>query len=164
MIARQLRLRNLGNHHCRFHRHGAEEHQQAVLAEPTAALAKDRTKITVNGLPVWVWEITRKRTRESLAHQLCESCPTCRGRGEIKTAQTVCFEVLRGNPGERGSTMPRNIASSPRSRSSTCFSTKNHTAPGATGRLHPASRFPAGRDAASREQFDVIPSEWLTPL
>ena len=26
---------------------------------------------------------------------LCESCAVCQGRGEIKTAQTVCFEILR---------------------------------------------------------------------
>jgi ribonuclease G len=40
-------------------------------------------------------EMTRKRTRESLAHVLCESCPTCARRGEIKSAQTVCYEILR---------------------------------------------------------------------
>jgi len=40
-------------------------------------------------------EMTRKRTRESLAHVLCESCPTCEGRGQLKTAQTVCYEILR---------------------------------------------------------------------
>jgi len=40
-------------------------------------------------------EMTRKRTRESLAHVLCEPCPTCTGRGVLKTAQTVCYEVLR---------------------------------------------------------------------
>ena len=40
-------------------------------------------------------EVTRKRTRESLAHVLCEPCPTCGGRGEIKTARTVCYELLR---------------------------------------------------------------------
>ena len=40
-------------------------------------------------------EMTRKRTRESLAHVLCEPCPTCQGRGEVKTAQTVCYEILR---------------------------------------------------------------------
>ncbi len=39
--------------------------------------------------------MTRKRTRESLAHVLCEACPTCAGRGEIKTARTVCYEILR---------------------------------------------------------------------
>jgi ribonuclease G len=39
--------------------------------------------------------MTRKRTRESLAHILCEPCPCCKGRGELKTAQTVCYEILR---------------------------------------------------------------------
>ncbi|MDY0057751.1 MAG: Rne/Rng family ribonuclease, partial [Methyloversatilis sp.] len=38
---------------------------------------------------------TRKRTRESLAHVLCEPCPTCGGRGEVKTAQTMSFDILR---------------------------------------------------------------------
>ena len=40
-------------------------------------------------------EMTRKRTRESLAHVLCEPCPTCGGRGQVKTARTVCYEILR---------------------------------------------------------------------
>ena len=39
--------------------------------------------------------MTRKRTRESLAHMLCEPCPTCQGRGEVKTARSVCYEILR---------------------------------------------------------------------
>jgi len=39
--------------------------------------------------------MTRKRTRESLAHVLCETCPTCSGRGEFKTAQTICYDILR---------------------------------------------------------------------
>ena len=39
--------------------------------------------------------MTRKRTRESLAHILCEPCPACQGRGELKTAQTVCYEIFR---------------------------------------------------------------------
>ncbi|MFO1385935.1 MAG: ribonuclease G [Chitinivorax sp.] len=97
VIARQLRLRNLGGIIIvDFIDMELEEHRQAVLAELTKALAKDRTKITINGFTsLGLVEITRKRTRESLAHQLCEPCPTCQGRGEIKTAQTVCFEVLR---------------------------------------------------------------------
>jgi len=39
--------------------------------------------------------MTRKRTRESLAHVLCHPCPTCGGRGEVKTARTVAYEILR---------------------------------------------------------------------
>ena len=40
-------------------------------------------------------ELTRKRTRESLEHVLCQPCPTCQGRGVVKTAQTVCYEIFR---------------------------------------------------------------------
>lgn len=39
--------------------------------------------------------MTRKRTRESLQHVLCEDCPHCSGRGFVLTAETVCFEVFR---------------------------------------------------------------------
>ena len=97
VIARQLRLRNLvGIIIVDFIDMDLEEHQQAVLSELQKALAKDRTKNTVSGFTsLGLVEITRKRTRESLAHVLCEPCPVCQGRGEIKTAQTVCFEILR---------------------------------------------------------------------
>ena len=96
-IARQLRLRNLGGIIIvDFIDMDSDEHQAAVLAEFNKALLHDRTRITVNGFTqLGLVEMTRKRTRESLAHVLCESCPTCSGRGEIKTAQTVCYEVLR---------------------------------------------------------------------
>ena len=39
--------------------------------------------------------MTRKRTRESLQHILCEDCPGCEGSGFVMTAETVCFEVFR---------------------------------------------------------------------
>jgi ribonuclease G len=39
--------------------------------------------------------MTRKRTRESLEHILCEDCAVCSGRGVVKTADTVCFEIFR---------------------------------------------------------------------
>jgi len=67
-----------------------------VLAEFRKALARDRTRVTVNGFSqLGLVEMTRKRTRESLAHVLCEPCPVCEGRGELKTPQTICYEILR---------------------------------------------------------------------
>ena len=96
-IARQLRLRNLGGIIIAdfIDMHG-EEHKAAVLAELNKALARDRTKLGVSNFTgLGLIEITRKRTRESLAHILCETCPTCDGRGEIKTARTICYEILR---------------------------------------------------------------------
>ena len=96
-IARQLRLRNLGGIIIvDFIDMDSEEHKNAVLAEFRKALSRDRTRVTVNGFTqLGLVEMTRKRTRESLAHILCEACPTCTGRGEIKSAQTVCYEILR---------------------------------------------------------------------
>ncbi|MCE9569902.1 MAG: ribonuclease G [Rhodocyclales bacterium] len=96
-IARQLRLRNLGGIIIAdFIDMEDEEHKAAVLAEFNKALAKDHTRITVSGFTqLGLVEMTRKRTRESLAHVLCEPCPTCGGRGEVKTAKTVSYEVLR---------------------------------------------------------------------
>lgn len=97
VIARQLRLRNLGGIIIvDFIDMDNEDHRKSVLDELQKALSNDRTKITTSGFTsLGLVEITRKRTRESLAHILCEPCPTCQGRGEIKTAQTVCYEVLR---------------------------------------------------------------------
>ena len=97
VIARQLRLRNLGGiiiiDFIDMHE---PSHREAVLAELNMALARDHTRVTVNGFSqLGLVEMTRKRTRESLAHVLCEPCPVCDGRGELKTARTVSYEILR---------------------------------------------------------------------
>ena len=96
-IARQLRLRNLGGIIIvDFIDMLREDHRENVLAEFRKQLARDRTKLTVSGFsPLGLVEMTRKRTRESLAHMLCEPCPTCEGRGQVKTARTVCYNILR---------------------------------------------------------------------
>ena len=96
-IARQLRLRNLGGIIIvDFIDMAREEHREAVLAEFRKALSKDRTRTMVSGFSaLGLVEMTRKRTRESLAHVLCRPCPTCEGRGEIKTPRSVCYDILR---------------------------------------------------------------------
>jgi ribonuclease G len=96
-VARQLRLRNLGGIIVvDFIDMANAEHRDAVLAEFKKALSRDRTRMTVSGFTqLGLVEMTRKRTRESLAHILCEACPTCGGRGEVKTARTVCYAILR---------------------------------------------------------------------
>ena len=97
VIARQLRMRNLGGIIIvDFIDMDTEDHQNAVLGEFRKALSRDRTRMTINGFTqLGLVEMTRKRTRESLAHVLCEPCPVCSGRGELKTAQTICYEILR---------------------------------------------------------------------
>jgi ribonuclease G len=96
-IARQLRLRNLGGIIIiDFIDMTEDAHRTAVLEELQKAVAKDRARTSIHGFStLGLVEMTRKRTRESLAHILCEPCPVCQGRGELKTAQTVCYEILR---------------------------------------------------------------------
>ena len=97
VIARQLRLRNLGGIIIiDFIDMEKDSHRSAVLAELQKAVSTDRVHITMsNFTELGLIEMTRKRTRDSLGHILCEPCPLCGGRGEIKTARTVCYEILR---------------------------------------------------------------------
>ncbi|CAM3870864.1 ribonuclease G [Vibrio aquimaris] len=96
-IARQLRLRNLGGIIIiDFIDMMSEEHRKRVLTSLEGALNKDRVKTNINGFTqLGLVEMTRKRTRESIEHVLCSSCPTCEGRGSVKTVDTVCYEILR---------------------------------------------------------------------
>ncbi|HVS77470.1 MAG TPA: ribonuclease G [Steroidobacteraceae bacterium] len=96
-IGRQLRLRNLGGiiiiDFIDMH---DESHRRQVLAALEHSLAGDRAQTHVVSLsPLGLVEMTRKRTRESLEHLLCEPCPSCEGRGFVKTAETVCNEIFR---------------------------------------------------------------------
>ncbi|MGA1693263.1 MAG: Rne/Rng family ribonuclease, partial [Burkholderiaceae bacterium] len=96
-IARQLRLRNLGGIILvDFIDMADETHREQVQAELGHALEHDRTKVRISGFTsLGLVELTRKRTRDSLAQQLSQTCPTCEGQGRIKTAQTICYEILR---------------------------------------------------------------------
>ena len=96
-IARQLRLRNIGGIIIiDFIDMALAEHRDHILAELRKAIQRDRTKATVNGFTsLGLVEMTRKRTRESLAHLLCEPCEVCSGRGAVKTARTICYEIMR---------------------------------------------------------------------
>ena len=97
VIARQLRLRNLGGIIIvDFIDMQSGEHREAVLAELRRALSGDRTRASVSGFSaLGLVELTRKRTRESLAHVLCERCAVCDGKGATKTARSICFEIMR---------------------------------------------------------------------
>ncbi len=96
-IARQLRLRNLGGIIIvDFIDMAREDHQSAVLTEFRKQLARDRVKTMAGGFSqLGLVEMTRKRTRESLAHMLCEPCAACQGRGAVRTARSVAYDILR---------------------------------------------------------------------
>ena len=96
-IARQLRLRNLGGIIIvDFIDIVREDHRTAVMAEFKKQLARDRVKTTAGGFShLGLLEMTRKRTRESLAHMLCEPCPMCDGKGIVKTPRSVAYAIFR---------------------------------------------------------------------
>lgn len=96
-IARQLRLRNLGGIIILdFIDMLEQEHKDDVLESLQHQLAQDYAKTKITQVSeLGLVEMTRKRTRESLEQQLCEPCKTCEGKGFIKTAETVCFEIFR---------------------------------------------------------------------
>jgi ribonuclease G len=96
-IARQLRLRNLGGIIIiDFIDMSEPEHRRQVLRALERALENDHAKSYICEVSsLGLVEMTRKRTRESLEHVLCEPCPTCDGRGSVKTPETVCYEIFR---------------------------------------------------------------------
>ncbi|MGB9095656.1 ribonuclease G [Erwinia sp.] len=96
-IARQLRLRNLGGIIIiDFIDMTNEDHRRRVLHSLEQGLSKDRVKSGIHGFSqLGLVEMTRKRTRESIEHVLCQDCPVCKGRGTLKTVETVCYELMR---------------------------------------------------------------------
>lgn len=96
-IARQLRLRNLGGIIIiDFIDMVEEEHRHQVSQALAGRLAGDHAKTQVMAVsPLGLVEMTRKRSRESLEHVLCHACPSCEGRGFVKTSETVCYEIFR---------------------------------------------------------------------
>ncbi len=96
-IARQLRLRNLGGIIIiDFIDMLEDDHKRQVLRTLGRYLEKDHAKTYISEVStLGLVQMTRKRTRESLAHILCEPCPICSGRGMVKTPETICYEVFR---------------------------------------------------------------------
>lgn len=96
-IARQLRLRNLGGIIVLdFIDMTNTKHQEQIMNALLTALAKDKSKYTISPIsPLGIIEMTRKRTRESLRQVMCETCPSCGGRGYVKTIETQVYELFR---------------------------------------------------------------------
>jgi ribonuclease G len=96
-IARQLRVRNLGGIIIiDFIDMEELEHREQVLRALEKAMLQDRARHNISAVSeLGLVEMTRKRTRESLGHILCEPCPSCAGKGYTKSVETVCYEIFR---------------------------------------------------------------------
>ncbi|MDX1734565.1 MAG: ribonuclease G [Halioglobus sp.] len=96
-LARQLRVRNLGGIVIvDFIDMADPEHRRQVHRTLEKAMQRDPARNQITGVSeLGLVEMTRKRTRESLERMLCEDCPVCNGRGVLKTAETICYEIFR---------------------------------------------------------------------
>jgi ribonuclease G len=96
-IAKQVRLRNLGGIIIiDFIDMLDPVHKNHLIESLKTALAKDNVRTEVSELTsLGLVQMTRKRTRESLEHILCVSCPLCQHRGSIKSYATICYDIFR---------------------------------------------------------------------
>ena len=96
-IARQIRLRNLGGIIIvDFIDMVESEHRRQVIRTLEKGLERDYAKTHISDISsLGLVQMTRKRTRESLEHVLCDTCPTCGGRGMVKSPETICYEIFR---------------------------------------------------------------------
>lgn len=97
IIPRQLRLRNLGGIIViDFIDMEEQEHQRQVLRALEKACDQDPARTRLEGFSsLGLVQMSRKRTRESLAQQICEPCDQCAGIGTVKTSATTCVEIFR---------------------------------------------------------------------
>ena len=72
------------------------EHRRQVLRAFEKAVARDRVRTTMSGVTeLGLVQATRKRTSQSLGQIMCAECPTCQGRGYVKSAESISYEILR---------------------------------------------------------------------
>lgn len=95
-IAQQLRLRNVGGlvivDFVDMKRSEDRRTLERVLGEE---LARDRARIRMGKVSEFgTVQLTRKRVRESLAERLTEACPTCQGRGHVRSSSDLAIETL----------------------------------------------------------------------
>jgi Rne/Rng family ribonuclease len=95
-IVRQIRLRDLGGIIVLdLIDMDERKNRQRVMAALQQELQSDRAPskiLSINDFGLVA--ITRKRVKQSLERTLCAPCPYCQGAGMVKSAQTMCFEIL----------------------------------------------------------------------
>ncbi len=157
-IARQLRLRNLGGIIVvDFIDMTRPDHRTAVLDEFRKQLARDRVKTASSDFSaLGLVEMTRKRTRESLAHVLCEPCAVCAGKGIVKTARSVAYDIFREILREARQFNPREfrIIASPKVIELFLDEESQHLAELSLFLAKPISL--QSENSAGQEQYDVV--------
>lgn len=96
-IARQLKIRNVGGLIiCDFIDMRTRKNQRRVLEHLKEFMKEDSAKCTILGMSEFgLVEMTRQRSRESLAQTIYTHCPYCSGSGQVKSHESVSVEIER---------------------------------------------------------------------
>lgn len=96
-VGRQLRLRDIGGMIIvDFIQMGTKKQRNRVYNALKKALTHDRSRTKISYFSdLELVQITRRRVRESLEHQLTEDCPYCKGDGTIFSKETIANQVVR---------------------------------------------------------------------
>ncbi len=96
-ICRQLRLRNMGGLIVLdFIDMKSRRDQQAVYQRVKDGLRRDKAKTHI--LPIsqlGLMEMTRQRHSESVRSAVYDDCPYCKGKGKVKSTETMSVEIQR---------------------------------------------------------------------
>ena len=96
-ICRQLRLRNMGGLIVLdFIDMKSRRDQQQVYAKMRDGLRRDKAKTHI--LPIsqlGLMEMTRQRHSESVRAAVYDDCPYCKGKGKVKSPETMSVEIQR---------------------------------------------------------------------
>ena len=97
IIARQIRLRNLGGIIViDFIDMDDNSHRKKVLGSLKKALLADKVPTFISDFTeLGLVQVNRKRTNKSLRELLSDNCPTCEGKGSIKSLSTISCEIWR---------------------------------------------------------------------
>lgn len=97
VVVEQLRLRNIGGLIIiDFIDMERATNRNRVTEALREALKNDKTRTSMRKISeLGLVQMTRKRTRESLLHTLCEPCTYCSGKGYLRSVPTVASEILR---------------------------------------------------------------------
>jgi len=172
-VVHQLRFRNIG---------GiiiidlidmeSAENRNKVYGSLQEALKQDKARTNILKISeLGLIEMTRKRTRENLVQQLCESCANCEGRGYVLSSESMAYKILREIRKDLPRFCGREIAISVNPRVAEVLLANAHKACAELGKELGRKIEIRGLPGLHQEQFEVtaldvgppvsIPLQWL---
>ena len=97
VIARELRVRNIGGLVVvDFIDMDEAAHRSGVMAAFEKAFEGDPSRVQIGDFSEFgLVELSRKRTRKTLAEQMSDRCSRCGGEGSVRGLETTAFDLFR---------------------------------------------------------------------